>query len=298
MRAKSINFERGQDPKRAMGLGHKGIKKALLENPPPKVDSMEWDGTRDWFENNVPDEFLEDIQYNESDPLAPSDYYSFDDDYYLEENEDIDYDDFHSDFKALGKSKSRPSKKGGSFIWKRGVLPDGTKVVRFQVGLTSGYIAHKDWMKNIKENFGGAGYAVYGGGARGGYGNSYGRGAGFGQGQSNGGPNLMYTYDIKPLNQLLQQPATPQGDDRYIHPGSEIKGKILGKDKEIQGKVIGIQDDENGNILHYIVQDQDTAEKFNIDPTSIELINHEEIPNSSMMDIISDVKEEFYPRIK
>ena len=79
--------------------------------------------------------------------------------------------------------------------------------------------------KTVKENFGGAGYAVYGGGARGGYGNSIGRGNGFGGSSNNGGPNIMYTYDIKPLNQLLQQPGTPQGGHRYIHPGSEVNGK-------------------------------------------------------------------------
>ena len=300
MKAKSINFNREGNPydKIGIGRGTMGIKKALLENPPPEVDSMEWDGSREWFEKSCPKEFLEDIDYVESDPLSPGDYYGFDDDYYLEENEDdIDPDEFHEDFESTGRRKSKPSPAGGTFFWQEGELPDGTKVVKYSVGLTSGYIAHQDWINPVNENFGGAGYAVYGGGGRGGYGNSYGRGAGFGQGQSNGGPNLMYTYTIKPLNQLLQQPGTPQGDERYIHPGSEIIGKILGKNKKIQGKVIGIKDDEDGNILHYIVQDQDTAEKFNIDPTSIDLINHEEIPNSSMMDFIANVDESFYPRL-
>lgn len=301
MRAKPINFNRQGNPydKIGIGRGTMGIKKALLENPPPEVDSMEWDASREWFEKSCPTEFLEDIDYVESDPLSPGDYYGFDDDYYLEENEDdIDPDEFHNDFEATGPMKSRPSPAGGTFFWQEGELPDGTKVVKYSVGLTSGYIAHEDWINPVNENFGGAGYAVYGGGNRGGYGNSLGRGAGFGQGQSNGGPNLMYTYTIKPLNQLLQQPGTPQGDERYIHPGSEVVGKILGKDKKIQGKVIGIKDDETGNILHYLVQDQDTAEKFQIDPTSIELINHEEIPNASMMDFIDNVEEGFYPRLK
>jgi len=151
--------------------------------------------------------------------------------------------------------------------------------------------------KTVQENFGGAGYAVYGGGARGGYGNSVGRGNGFGGSSNNGGPNIMYTYDIKPLNQLLQQPGTPQGDHRYIHIGCEINGKVLGKDKEVFGKIVDIKKDAEQNILHYVVQDLETAEKYRIDPTSVELINHEEIPNSAGRDFMG-VDENFYPSLK
>ena len=154
----------------------------------------------------------------------------------------------------------------------------------------------------LKEGIGGAGYAVWGGGG-GGYGNPsmggrvYGRGFGFGQSSSNnGGPNLMYTYSIKPLDPILQQPATPQNNDKYIHPGSEIKGKVLGKDKEVHGKIVGIKDDTDGNILHYIVQEFDTALKFHVDPTSIKLVTHEERPDSALADFAGTVGEEFYPR--
>ena len=157
--------------------------------------------------------------------------------------------------------------------------------------------------KLVKENIGGAGgagYSVWGGGWGRSFGNPsmggrfYGRGFGFGGSSNNGGPNIMYTYDVKPLNQLLQQPGTPQGDHRYIHTGSEINGKILGKDKEIFGKIIDIKKDEEQYILYYIVQDLETAEKFNVDPTSVELTGHEEIPNSAMMDFMR-VGESFYP---
>jgi len=156
--------------------------------------------------------------------------------------------------------------------------------------------------KLVKENIGGgggAGYAVWGGGWGRSFGNPsmggrfYGRGFGFGQGQSSGGPNLMYTYSVKPLNQLLQQPGTPQGDDRYVHVGSEIKGKILGVNKEVKGKIIGIKQDEDNNIQCYIVLNVKTGEKVNIDPTSIELITHDERPGGYMKDLI--VGETFYP---
>jgi len=178
---------------------------------------------------------------------------------------------------------------------------DLKKIAKDFSGMTR-MIKREDIEETIKEGIGGAGYAVWGGGS-GGYGNPsmggrvYGRGFGFGQSSSNnGGPNLMYTYSIKPLDPILQQPATPQNNDKYIHPGSEIRGKVLGKDKEVHGKIIGIKDDADGNILYYIVQDFDTALKFHVDPTSIRLVTHEERPDSALADFVGAVGEEFYPR--
>ena len=107
----------------------------------------------------------------------------------------------------------------------------------------------------------------------------------------------MYTYSVVPLNQLLQPKGTPQGDERYIHVGSEVQGKVLGKEEEIHGKIISIKDDGEGNILHYIVQDFETAEKHEVDPTSVSLITHEERPEPSMMDYIGTVGESFYPSL-
>jgi hypothetical protein len=178
--------------------------------------------------------------------------------------------------------------------------PELNTVAKNAAGLTR--MADKDDMEEIlKETYsgggaGGAGYAVWGGGTRGGYGNPGGGGRGFG-GSNNlgGGPNLMYTYSVVPLNQLLQPKPTPQGDERYIHVGSEIEGKVLGSEQEIHGKIISIKEDGEGNILHYIVQDEETAEKHEVDPTSIHLITHEERPETSMMDYIGVVGETFYP---
>lgn len=168
-------------------------------------------------------------------------------------------------------------------------------------GLTK--MVHKDDIEDVlKENAGGAGgagYAVYGGGWGRNFGNPsqggrfYGRGFGFGGG-STSGPNLMYTYSIKPLDPILQQPATPQGDERYIHVGSEILGKEINSDNEIEGKVLAIKEDGEGNILYYEVQEFDTSEKKRVDPTSTSLITHEELPNS-MLDMMGPVDEEYYP---
>lgn len=160
----------------------------------------------------------------------------------------------------------------------------------------------EDVLKEYAGGAGGAGYAVYGGGWGRTFGNPsmgarfYGRGFGFGnRGGSTSGPNLMYTYSIKPLDPILQQPATPQGDERYIHIGSEVTGKELNGKREIEGKIITAKEDEEGDILYYIVQDSKTAEKVKVDPTSVTLITHEEFPSGSMMDYIGPVGEEYYP---
>jgi len=184
--------------------------------------------------------------------------------------------------------------------------PNLNKPVKTITGHTR--MVHKRDIEDVlKENVGGAGgagYAVYGGGWGRSFGNPsmggkfYGRGFGFGSGGSgsSSGPNLMYTYTIKPLDQILQQPGTPQGDERYIHVGTEIVGKELNTDNDVEGKIIQIEEDADGNTLYYTVMVFDTAEKKKVDPTSVSIITHEELPNS-MMDI-GGVGESFYPSIK
>lgn len=155
----------------------------------------------------------------------------------------------------------------------------------------------------IKESVGGAGYAVYGGGSSGGFGNPsmqrggmfFGRGSGFG-GSSNlsGGPNLMYTYSVKPLNQTLQPLSTSQDQETYIHVGSRIKGNILNNKKPIEGQILVIQKDEDNNILYYLVLDKNGI-KQQVDPTSVYLIEPDEFEDPIMKDVVAN--ESFYPLI-
>jgi len=113
--------------------------------------------------------------------------------------------------------------------------------------LDNGEIAEQ---KYLRENWGGrgAGYAVWGGGTGRNFGNPSmrggfaGRGFGFGGSMNlSGGPNLMYTYSVKPLSPVLQQQLTPQDDSKYIHVGSKIKGKIMNTNKDIKGSIIRIE---------------------------------------------------------
>ena len=131
--------------------------------------------------------------------------------------------------------------------------------------------------------WGGAGYSIYGGNA--GYGNASGRGMGFGQSSSNkGGPNLMYTYDVKDLNQSLQSPPTTQDDEKYIHVGSEVKAKTLSSKKWIQGTIVSSEVDSDGNILSYEVMNPEIGQTEKVDPSSIELIQNDTLPSLSGLD--------------
>jgi len=166
--------------------------------------------------------------------------------------------------------------------------------------------------KKVYENIGGAGgagYAVWGGGWGRNFGNPsmggrmFGRGFGFGGSQNlSGGPNLMYTYDVKPLTQDLQQKPSPQDDEETIHTGCKIKGHILDTGKEIEGNIIHIEEDEDNNIKWYVVLD-DEGIKQHVDPTSAYLVKPEEFIDPFMMDMVGDEStkpqqmESFYPNL-
>jgi hypothetical protein len=138
-------------------------------------------------------------------------------------------------------------------------------------------------IQEILNEWGGAGYSIYGGNA--GYGNAGGRGMGFGQSSSNkGGPNIMYTYDVKDLNQSLQTPPTPQSDEKYVHIGLEAKAKSIETKEWITGKIVSAKEDTDGNILYYEILNPKTGQMERVDPSSIELIQNDMAPGLATLD--------------
>ena len=104
----------------------------------------------------------------------------------------------------------------------------------------------------------------------------------------------MYTYSIEPLNQTLQAPVNLQEVGEYIHPGSEIKAKVFGKNRWIEAKVLSVERDADNNISSFIVMDPKTAQPIKVDPTSAELTKKELSPEMIVRDVVG---EGFYPRI-
>jgi len=99
--------------------------------------------------------------------------------------------------------------------------------------------------------------------------------SGFGGAYNLGGPNMMYTYEIKPLNRLLQPKANTRNDEEQIHIGDEVVGREVnnrGKNK-IKGTLLKIVRAENGAIKHYVILDSASSMTKKLDPTATELIS-------------------------
>ena len=137
----------------------------------------------------------------------------------------------------------------------------------------------------IKEGYG-AGFSFTGGfagGFRGGLGGTT-RG-GFGGSSNLGGPNMMYTYEIKPLNHTLEQRPTVDAETRAesILLGSKISGYPVrsnitpNEKKRIKGIVWKIEKTENDAIKYYVVIDEATQKPVKIDPLTACLIIHEPV---------------------
>lgn len=144
----NIRFERGKDPKTAMGIGDWSIKRALIDQSiVHQPGSLEYDASKEWWsEGGIPEEFQKEIGYSGD----PNDIIGFDEEWYMENvlPEEIDADEFLYDFTPKGRKQSKPnSNNWGTFQWQRGTLPDGTIVYHYSDGLGSGFLTRREWLK-------------------------------------------------------------------------------------------------------------------------------------------------------
>lgn len=108
------------------------------------------------------------------------------------------------------------------------------------------------------------------------------RGA-FGGSNNLGGPNMMYTYSILPLNHTLEQRPTVTLDQiEQVRIGSRVSGELIRSNASpINKKVIGIVQkiviSDNGALKYYVVLDQDTATLVKLEPVSVKLIQYEPV---------------------
>jgi hypothetical protein len=139
--------------------------------------------------------------------------------------------------------------------------------------------------ETLEEGYG-AGFSFTGGfsgGFRGGMGGTT-RG-GFGGAYNLGGPNMMYTYEIKPLNHTLEQKPNDSVDSQTetIGVGSKIKGIPVrsnvypdGK-KKVTGIVKEVIKSDNGALKYYVIQDEKTTNSIKVDPLTAELVKHDPV---------------------
>jgi len=111
---------------------------------------------------------------------------------------------------------------------------------------------------------------------------------GFGGSNNLGGPNMMYTYEIKPLNHTLEQ--KPQADTSIdmasvtpdIQLGSKIKGRPIRSNatpnkQYVVGIIYDIVKTDDSAIKYYVVRNEDNQLLTKIDPLTAELIMHDPV---------------------
>jgi len=98
---------------------------------------------------------------------------------------------------------------------------------------------------------------------------------GFGGASNLGGPNMMYTYEIKPLNRVLQPPPTEHPEIEILHVGDAACGQELNKKdgKQHVGVVLKIELSIDGALKYYIILDDHTKTTIKLDPTSTTLVS-------------------------
>ena len=111
--------------------------------------------------------------------------------------------------------------------------------------------------KIVREGYG-AGYS-YTGGTRG----SLSRG-GFGGASNLGGPNMMYTYEIKPLNHTLEPKPSPTDQLEQIHIGSKVSGTPI-----ISNKTATVTD--NSVVSNATIEKEKTSIKNEKEPLGVEI---------------------------
>lgn len=137
----------------------------------------------------------------------------------------------------------------------------------------------KNKRKFLTEGYG-AGFSFTGGAVKGMGGTSRG---GFGGANNLGGPNMMYTYEIKPLNHTLEQKPSDVGDQvPKVQIGSKVSGvpfrsNATPSPKRISGIIKKIVKTEDNSIKYYIIQNELTQNFVKIDPLTTSLIIHEPV---------------------
>jgi hypothetical protein len=97
---------------------------------------------------------------------------------------------------------------------------------------------------------------------------------GFGGANNLGGPNMMYTYEIKPLTRNLQPDPTNFETEEPIHNGHYIEGQELNKrDKKVhRGTVLTTERTDEGDVMYFEILCNATKMKMKIDPTTAVLL--------------------------
>jgi len=126
---------------------------------------------------------------------------------------------------------------------------------------------------------------------------------GFHNSMYGGSDNSMYTYDIIPLNSILQQKinTNEDPDEVMIYPGETVQGKELNKRSEewIIGTLVSINKSELGTNNFFVVQDEKDNIRKKLDPTTVSV--YTKLHNSEkrgMMDVVNFEDADEFSKLK
>jgi len=99
--------------------------------------------------------------------------------------------------------------------------------------------------------------------------------SGFGGASNLGGPNMMYTYEIKSLNRYLQPKPNDYSQVEVIRVGNLIQGEELNKRDGSQHKGILLKapEAEDGSLMYYMILCDETNTMMKIDPTTAVMLS-------------------------
>lgn len=102
------------------------------------------------------------------------------------------------------------------------------------------------------------------------------------------GPAPGYIYNVRPLNNDLQQKANKVDNSFYIYPGCTVRGYgLYNRDKRYTGQVYRIVKGGDGSILHLFIKTIKTNRFVPVVADGLELINYSKK--------ISDKKGKYFP---
>ena len=140
----NIEFKRGQDSKRGLDVGADRSETRIIQRFLELTEPMFLEDAYNWISVCPP--LMKDLGVTTVEDME--DLVSFETDYTAEQN-DIDSDEIHDNYNPgrIKKSYTPSGKFQAGWRWNIGSLDDGSKVIHYDVGMTDGYVARKEWIK-------------------------------------------------------------------------------------------------------------------------------------------------------
>jgi len=140
----NIEFKRGQESKSALDVGVNRSGTQIIKKHLEPTLTMFYEDSYDWINKCPP--LKKELRIETADDIM--DLVSLETEYTVDRY-DLDIDELEDNFYPIENEKTyKPSGLGNAtWRWNMGELPDGSKIIHYEVGMVDGYIARKEWIK-------------------------------------------------------------------------------------------------------------------------------------------------------